>query len=74
MSQDFSQLETRIKNLNAYLLVVQEEAKRLMKEVEQLSASLPSRGRKKGKPGPLSETEIARFKANRLRQITTIEK
>ncbi|SFW16747.1 hypothetical protein SAMN05661012_00357 [Chitinophaga sancti] len=72
MSQDFSQLETRIKNLTAYISVVQEEAIRIMKEVEQLSASLPSRGNKSKKKGNLSDEFLAQLKMKRLAKIKVI--
>lgn len=60
------QLKNRLTVLCAMAASVQEEAIRIMKELEQISAPLPTRGRNKN---PLSQEEISKLLAKRLQRI-----
>lgn len=62
----YDQLKNRLTVLGAMAAGVHEEAIRLMKELEQFSAPLPTRGKKKN---PLSQEEVNKVLAKRLRQI-----
>ncbi len=64
---NLQQLIERIKQIGALGAYVHEESTKLMKELEQFSAPLPERGSKK--KGNLTNAEIGKYIANRLKQI-----
>ncbi|MVT11340.1 hypothetical protein [Chitinophaga tropicalis] len=63
---ELKNIQQRLTILSATITAAQEEATKLMKELEQVSAPLPERGCKKT---PLSKEQVSKVLANRLRSI-----
>jgi hypothetical protein len=63
----YQQIQTKLISIAANAAATQEEAIKLMKELEQFSAPDPSKG--KHKAGPLSREEVSKILGNRLRKI-----
>jgi hypothetical protein len=61
------QIQDKLNNICVQAIVLHEEATKLMKELGQVSGPLPSRGRKK--KGPMSQEQINKILANRMRSI-----
>lgn len=67
MALTIQQIRDRLTILSVQITGAQEEAIKLMKELELISAPLPSRGSKK--KSPLSQEQVSKFLANRLKKI-----
>jgi hypothetical protein len=65
--QTYDQLKNKLTVLCAMAAGVQEEAIRIMKELEQFSAPVPTRGKKT--KGLLSQEEISKILAKRISKI-----